>query len=591
MRGVRIVIAVLLSVLTLLSGCARMVPGRASAMDRPAPLGIAAAGVAPPPPDSAATAPATTAAVQEYWRQAFPAAFGHPWRDIASFVPVATRHGAATPPCVHHVTEIVGQAFYCPAADAVVWDADGLLPRIQSRFGPAGVVVVLAHEIGHAVQSRLGIDRAQARSPARYPSILLEAMSDCYAGVTMAHLAQHPAEGLDLGPDSSGTDERDAALLALVGFRDPVGISAGDADAHGDAFDRVSSFQDGWSGTPGTCSAMTVAGRGFTEQRYSSAADRARSGNLPPAELIPAVGADARSWFTDLVANQVQGWRAPAIQVQSTGACPAGPDGGPAHFCPADGSVDVSVGGVQSLEDRFGDFAAATLIASRYALAALGALGRPTTGATAGSAAVCLTGAWTARLLDTSGTFTLSPGDLDEAVQVLLAEDWAERDDQGQADPDQDGFDRLGQFRTARRGGAGPGRPAAAPRAGPMTARAGGGPADQNRALASARRAAVTRGSSGGKSSNRPTRCSRTRSRSSPALRPTVATRRANASSAPSPATSASAAASCASMSSGAASARATAVGSTFSALARKRVCASAACACSLAGSWARISW
>ena len=53
----------------------------------------------------------------------------------------------------------------------------------MNQFGAAGAVVVLAHEVGHAVQHRLGVDQARTGAiPARYPTILLEAMADCYAG-------------------------------------------------------------------------------------------------------------------------------------------------------------------------------------------------------------------------------------------------------------------------------------------------------------------------------------------------------------------------------------------------------------------------
>ena len=51
-----------------------------------------------------------------------------------------------------------------------------------------------------------------------------------------------PGPGLPIG-----LDERDQALLALVGFRDPLGVDAGDAGAHGNAFDRVSAFQTGYA--------------------------------------------------------------------------------------------------------------------------------------------------------------------------------------------------------------------------------------------------------------------------------------------------------------------------------------------------------
>ena len=66
---------------------------------------------------------------------------------------------------------------------------------------------------------------------------------------------------------------------------------------------------------------------------------------------------------------------------------------GPVRFCPADGSIDVDRAGLTTLEDRFGDYAAATLVAGRYAMAALTAMGSPAVG----PAAVCLAGARTRR--------------------------------------------------------------------------------------------------------------------------------------------------------------------------------------------------
>jgi predicted metalloprotease len=59
---------------------------------------------------------------------------------------------------------------------------------------------------------------------------------------------------------------------------------------------------------------------------------------------------------------------------------------------------------------------------------------------------VCLSGAYTGHLVD-GVAFTLSPGDLDEAVQVLLAEDWVARDSGGRTDPAEHGFDRVATFR------------------------------------------------------------------------------------------------------------------------------------------------
>jgi predicted metalloprotease len=446
--GVRAVVVAL--AVAVLAGCAQVVPGNPGAAAPPPTAALAAPGAptARPEPPVSTTA---TAALQEFWREAFPAAFGRPWRDIARFVPVATADpDTAVPPCIAQTDELDGQAFYCPSADAVVWDDDGLLPQLSSRFGPAGVVVVLAHEVGHAVQTRLGIDEAQAADPERYPTILLEAMSDCYAGVAMAHFAAHPVAGLPAGPDG-----RDEALLALVGFRDPLGVEPGDTSAHGNAFDRVSAFQDGYTDGATRCAAMSLDNRAFTERRFGSAADRARGGDLPLPRLLSAIETDARSWFTNVAASRAPGWTAPPLRTEATGACPVAELSrqGPARFCAADGAVVVDRSGLGALEQQFGDYAAATLVVSRYGLATIAAVGGPTTGPAAGSAAACLAGAYSGRLIDADGAFSLSPGDLDDAVQVLLAGDWAVRDAHGDPDPAEHGFERVGRFRAGLQGG------------------------------------------------------------------------------------------------------------------------------------------
>jgi len=135
------------------------------------------------------------------------------------------------------------------------------------------------------------------------------------------------------------------------------------------------------------------------------------------------------------------GWQAPALST-TAGRCAVAAQG-PAAWCPEDNTVVVDRAAIGQLEDRFGDFAGATLIASRYGLAVLQALRRETTGA----AAICLAGAYTGGLLKADGSFTLSPGDLDEAVEVLLRQDWAARDPAGAADPRQHGYERIALFR------------------------------------------------------------------------------------------------------------------------------------------------
>ncbi len=433
------IVAVLVLVLPAVAGCTLVVPGRAVAAGGTASMGP------PPTQEDLDLGTAAYRAVEEIWREEFPRTYGEPWRDITTVVPVHTADPrAAEPPCVRNISEVANQAFYCPSADAIAWDADGLLPQLNEAYGQAGVAVVLAHEIGHAVQSRLGIDAEQARAPELYPTILLEAMADCYAGMAIAELAEQPIPGLPMGQV-----ERDDAMLALVGFRDPLGVAAEDEGAHGNAFDRVSAFQDGFVDGAERCSGMTLENRQFTQRRFGSAADLARGGNLPLTTLLEAIQGDAGPWFGSLVPGF-----APPLIGEPVACRPEDLEAqGPARFCVEDGTLSIDRRQMTQLHDQLGDYATATLVASRYALAALDAAGEPTAGPEAGAAVLCLTGAYTGRLIDPVDTFSLSPGDLDEAVQVLLIDDWAARDAEGESPRGEAGFERVAQFRAGLQDG------------------------------------------------------------------------------------------------------------------------------------------
>lgn len=386
-------------------------------------------------------AAATVTDVQEYWRQQFEPAFGEQWRDIEAFYSVDTQDSSAPPPpCVESASDVEGNAFYCGAQDIIAFDRTALFPVLVERYGEAGVVVVLAHEVGHAVHNRLGIDVEKQRAePQIYPTIVLEAMADCYAGVFLKWVVEGNAQHLDID-----TDQLDSALGALVSFRDPVGADATDRGAHGNAFDRVSSFQDGFDRGPELCSEITTENRPFTLREFTSIEDEARGGNLPLPELVELITQDLDTVFDQVVQESGGGdWQAPELSEDAR--CSG--DQGPIAFCPDDGSIALEDSEDLAEVQEVGDFATGSLMASRYGLAALAALGRDTEGDDAGRAAICLAGVYTGAVLTREEGFGLSPGDLDEAVMMLLRYDFAARDAGGDAAPGS-GFERVALFRT-----------------------------------------------------------------------------------------------------------------------------------------------
>ncbi|WP_367136037.1 neutral zinc metallopeptidase [Saccharothrix sp. HUAS TT1] len=382
--------------------------------------------------------------IDAFWEQAFPATFDKPWQPIEGGIySVDTSDPSAKPPpCTEKASDVEGNAFYCPSADAIAWDRAALLPVLQDGFGDAAVVIVLAHEMGHAVQNRMGITpEAERRDPGRYPTILTEAMADCFAGAFVKWVNDGESEHLDIGSDTL-----DSALGALITFRDPVGTSPTDRSAHGNAFDRVSAFQDGYQQGTGFCAAMTVENRPFTQQAFTSADDRDRNGNLPFDEMLESITPDLNAYYKALVTQSGGTWTDPkATPTQEEPDCSG--DQGPVAYCPADQAVEVEVESeLPELHAEIGDYATGVLLASRYALAAMAAVDVDLDGERAATSALCLAGAYTREVFTRQEGFGLSPGDLDEAVRVLLAYDYAARDARGSATLEP-GFKRVEVFR------------------------------------------------------------------------------------------------------------------------------------------------
>ncbi|WP_461155334.1 neutral zinc metallopeptidase [Saccharopolyspora tripterygii] len=349
--------------------------------------------------DTDRLAAAVVTDVQRYWAQAYPDTFGSAWRDLdGGFFSVDTGGVGTPPPCASDRQEVEGNAYYCQSVDAIAWDRTALLPVLREHYGDTAVAVVLSHEVGHAVQQRAGLTEG---APLR-----LEAMADCYAGSFLRWVSDGHAQHLRTDPD-----QIDEALRAITVFRDPVGTTG-----HGTAFDRVTAFQRGFSGGPRGCT-------GVAESDVAEPVDD--DPNVPLATLLDTTS--VAEHFRSVVIGHGGRWVPPA---RATG-CPGAV--GPVGFCPSPPTVSADPAALSRTHEDIGDQAVTTLLASRYALAALTELGRPVTG----ERIVCLTGAFTAQQPH------LSPGDLDEAVQVVLDSDAVSRG----GGPTMSGSDRIAAFR------------------------------------------------------------------------------------------------------------------------------------------------
>jgi hypothetical protein len=172
---------------------------------------------------------------------------------------------------------------------------------------------------------------------------------------------------------------------------------------------------------------MTLQNRSFTAQSFSTLSDAQNNGNLPLPDLLRSMGTDLDRYFGGLVRQRGGRWTPPTIREGGTGC---GPDA--VDFCAGSPStVVVDDRALATIHDGIGDYASGTVLASRYAMAAMAALGRPTTGAQAGTTALCLAGAYTGDVGKPGTEFSLSPGDLDEAIGLLQRDDSAARGSDG----------------------------------------------------------------------------------------------------------------------------------------------------------------
>ncbi len=144
--------------------------------------------------------------------------------------------------------------FYCPADNKVYLDLS-FFQELSRRFGAPGdfaQAYVIAHEIGHHVQTVLGIEsnvrRQQQNDPgnANLYLVRLELQADCFAGV-WAHSTY------ERGLLEEGDVEEGLGAAAAVGD-DRLGARSREQWTHGSAALRTEWFRKGFeSGDPNDC--------------------------------------------------------------------------------------------------------------------------------------------------------------------------------------------------------------------------------------------------------------------------------------------------------------------------------------------------
>jgi predicted metalloprotease len=359
------------------------------------------------------TAGNAIADIQAFWTQQMPGVFGKPYKPVSAFYSVDPSKGT-TAPCTSSPSDIRGNAFYCPTRDIVAYDRVNLFPQLSQRFGDFLVAMVLAHEWGHAIQHRTSLPSDR--------TIVVETQADCYAGAWTKAAVTGNAPHFQID-----RQQLDQALAGYLLFRDPVGANQNDQSAHGNAFDRISAFQEGYEQGAKHCAAFNDS-RVLTEIPFGSEEDQANQGNLPYDQALAGGTKDiADFWAKTFQPTYGKSWTPVKNATGYDGAvnrptC----DGTPVtsiQYCPADNTVYYDrTGAVKDVYDQTGDFGPITLLGVAWGQAVRHQLGKSVTGDEALLGAICLSGAYAGDVFDNrrGGNFSLSPGDLDEAIQALL---------------------------------------------------------------------------------------------------------------------------------------------------------------------------
>ncbi|PKN39342.1 MAG: flagellar biosynthesis protein FlgM [Deltaproteobacteria bacterium HGW-Deltaproteobacteria-2] len=142
--------------------------------------------------------------------------------------------------------------FYCPGDHKVYLDL-AFFEELHSRFGASGdfaQAYVIAHEVGHHVQTLLGISEKvhelqsrASKSESNKLSVMMELQADCLAGM-WAHQADKSRHILEAGDIEEGLNAASAVGDDRI-QKQTQGYVVPDGFTHGSSAQRVSWFKKG----------------------------------------------------------------------------------------------------------------------------------------------------------------------------------------------------------------------------------------------------------------------------------------------------------------------------------------------------------
>ena len=393
--------------------------------------------------------------VQSYYEEIFPKLYGEPFQPLSGGT---FPYGPANPPPACGGTgksdyrEVAQNAFYCPLGDFMAWDTDNLTNDLLDNFGPYTLAIVVAHELGHAIQARHGI------LDNRFITFVTEQQADCFAGAYTQHVQQGGSK--DFTVELSDLDNAIGGFLLI---RDPVGTdTVHDVAAHGSAFQRISAFEDGLRDGPEKCKSYEDESFNFVPETFDPGDPNPElSVNLPFPEVEPLVIANLEGFWRAAFNDISKTWEPakinafdPADGVRCGGDTAKGDDAlGLVFYCAADDTLNWDEKHLMPAVYEIGDLAEAVVIANEYSSRAQHLAELPTDSLDARLQVDCFTGVWVAttktneinNTLPNEAQIFLSPGDLDEAVSAFLEFSKASSSESGNANS---AFQHLDAFRT-----------------------------------------------------------------------------------------------------------------------------------------------
>jgi predicted metalloprotease len=361
--------------------------------------------------------------IERFWTETGPA-LGIDFEPIDSRIPYdpATTDVPSCAGTLGPAEIYVGNAFYCSPDDYIAWDDVGLFPDLYRDYGGFTVGLVIAHEYGHAVQERGGLDGE---------TIFVELQADCLAGAWAGSVA-----GDEDGNVPFDRADLDDAMGGFLTFADPLGTPAGDPTAHGTAFDRLNAFIEGFNSGVEVCPSYLTA----PPQTATLLIDPRDpfGGDARLDTLFPLMVADLGFFLGQVGAQLGRSDFEPAADIVDFGPRigPPPPCGGlqvdgaslegSVYLCGDDNLVYVDRVEMETLRSNVGDFAPAYAVAHAFSTGlAAAALTDPQAIVLA---ADCLVGVWSrdvfneAALVEEDWVYELklSAGDLDEGVVGLL---------------------------------------------------------------------------------------------------------------------------------------------------------------------------